>query len=231
MQDLGYDSNNSLQILGSLFIFALIYFMRVIILYPFVLAVIKLFKVGSDYRKELKKSLFFGEIIVINLEAYMELIIAGFINYSFPLNSTDGEIFGLYVSWYAFITCLFIMPCANIWVLYQNLETIKSHQFHTNWGGFYEDIKTTSFGTIFYNSLFMIRRIIYCSICFFSSSYPGMQIIYMNLLNLACMIYLGYNKPFTSRFKNRLEIFNEFTVMTCTLHMMAFTDWVPDVDT
>ena len=94
MQDLGYDSNNCLQILGSLFIFAMIYFMRVIILYPFVLTVIKLFNFGHEYRKTLKDTLFFGEIIVINLEAYMELIIAGFINYTFPLNSTDGEIFG-----------------------------------------------------------------------------------------------------------------------------------------
>ena len=94
MQDLGYDSNNCLQLLGSLFIFAVIYFMRVIILYPFVLTLIKLFNVGKGYAKTLKNDLFFGEIIVINLEAYMELLIAGYINYSFPLNSTDGEIFG-----------------------------------------------------------------------------------------------------------------------------------------
>ena len=94
MQDLGYDSNNCLQLLGSLFIFAVIYFMRVIILYPFVLTLIKLFNVGKGYAKTLKNDLFYGEIIVINLEAYMELLIAGYINYSFPLNSTDGEIFG-----------------------------------------------------------------------------------------------------------------------------------------
>jgi hypothetical protein len=94
MQDLGYDSNNSLQLLGSLFIFAVFYFLRVILFYPFILSVSKLFKVGQDYRKTLRDQLFFNEIIVINLEAFLELIISGFINYSFPLNSTDGEIFG-----------------------------------------------------------------------------------------------------------------------------------------
>lgn len=117
MQDLGYDSNNSLQLLGSLFIMAVFYFMRVLIYYPVILCVIRLFKVGKNYGRTLKEQLFFGEIIMINIEAYMELLISGYINYSFPLNTTDGEKLGLYVSWYAFATCLLLMPCANIWVL------------------------------------------------------------------------------------------------------------------
>jgi hypothetical protein len=58
------------------------------------MCVIRLFDVGKDYGKSLRNNLFFTEIIVINLEAYLELLISGFINYSFPLNSTDGEIFG-----------------------------------------------------------------------------------------------------------------------------------------
>lgn len=68
--------------------------MRILLLYPFVLCTIKLLNKGKELGKELRKNLFFTEIIVINLEAYMELLIAGFINYSFPLDSTDGEIFG-----------------------------------------------------------------------------------------------------------------------------------------
>ena len=80
--------------MGSLFIFSVIYFMRILLLYPFVLCTIKLLNKGKELGKELRKNLFFTEIIVINLEAYMELLIAGFINYSFPLDSTDGEIFG-----------------------------------------------------------------------------------------------------------------------------------------
>ena len=148
--------------------------MRVLILYPFVLTLSKLFNIGKGYAKTLRNDLFFSEIIVINLEAYMELLIAGYINYSFPLNSTDGEIFGQYVSWYAFATCLFIMPCANAWVLIQNIETLKYQEFHQNWGGFYEDLKAQSKLTILYNTFFMFRRLIYCSICFYGSLRPGL---------------------------------------------------------
>lgn len=168
MQDLGYDSHNSLQLLGSLFIFSMLYFVRIIMFYPFVMCVIRLFNVGQDYGKSLRNNLFFTEIIVINIEAYLELLISGYINYRFPLSTTDGEVFGQYVAGYAFITCLFIMPCANIWVLIQNKEVIQSPEFRINWGGFYEDIKTSSKYTILYNTVFMCRRLIYCIICFFS---------------------------------------------------------------
>jgi hypothetical protein len=43
------------------------------------------------------------------------------------------------------------------------------------------------------------------------------------------MWYQG-NSPYIETFRNRLEMFNEWTVLCCTLHMMTFTDWVPDVD-
>ena len=53
----------------------------------------------------------------------------------------------------------------------------------------------------------------------------------MNFLNLFCLVFLGLSLPFKTRFKNRLELFNEFTVVTCTLLMMTFTQYVPDVET
>jgi ABC-type sulfate transport system permease subunit len=93
MKDLGYESHNSLQLLGSLFIFAVLYYVRVIFFYPLVLIFNKLFKKGEVYLRSLRNQLFFSEIIIINLEAFLELLVAGYINYIFPLNSTDGEIF------------------------------------------------------------------------------------------------------------------------------------------
>jgi hypothetical protein len=92
MKDLGYESHNSLRLLGSLFIFAFLYYVRLLIFYPVVLSISKLWKVGVKYKQDLKHSLFFNEFIVLNLEAYMELLISGYINYMFPLGSTNGEI-------------------------------------------------------------------------------------------------------------------------------------------
>ena len=126
MKDLGYESHNSLRLLGSLFIFALMYYVRILVLFPLVCAIAKIWKVGLKYRTYLRQSLFFNEFIVVNIEAYMELIIAGYINYINPLESTNGEIVAQYVAYYAFVVCLFILPSISIWVLIQNMDTIKS---------------------------------------------------------------------------------------------------------
>jgi hypothetical protein len=126
MKDLGYNSHNSLRLLGSLFIFTMFYYVRLLIFLPVVLCISKLFKVGQKYSVELKHQLVFNEILTINMEAYMELLIAGYINYLFPMRSTNGEVLALYVSYYAFVICLFIMPSVSVWVLIQNMETIRS---------------------------------------------------------------------------------------------------------
>ena len=144
MKDLGYESHNSLRLLGSLFIFALLYYVRLLLLYPVVLSISKLWKVGVKYERDLKHSLFFNEFIVLNLEAYMELLISGYINYMFPLGSTNGEIVAQYVSYYSFAVCLFVLPCISIWVLIQNMDVIRSQEFKNNWHGFYEEISLKS---------------------------------------------------------------------------------------
>jgi hypothetical protein len=94
MKDLGYESHNSLRLLGSMFIFAMFYYIKVFFLYPFLILTSRYFGVGRSLRASLKKSLFFNEIIVINLEAYLELLIAGYINLRFRLETTSGELFG-----------------------------------------------------------------------------------------------------------------------------------------
>jgi hypothetical protein len=111
--------------------------------------------------------------LVINIEAYIELMIAGIINFKFSLNTTNGEVFGFYVSNYAFITCLFMMPAANIWVLIQNIETIRSPEFIRNWGAFYEEIKTKSMFYVYYYFIFIARRLAFLVICFYLPETPG----------------------------------------------------------
>jgi hypothetical protein len=55
-----------------------------------------------------------------------------------------------------------------------------------------------------------------------------LQIICLNLLNLAMIIYQGQFDPLITRLKNRIEKCNEFLVMMCSLHLMLYTEWVAD---
>lgn len=86
MQDLGYDSHNSIQILGSLWIFSVLYFVRLIIYLPLITALSRCFTRLESYRLNLKKNLVIGEWVSISLEAYFEFLIAGYLNILYSLN-------------------------------------------------------------------------------------------------------------------------------------------------
>lgn len=44
MKDLGYETHNALRLLGSLFVFAVLYYLRVLIFYPIVALISKFYK-------------------------------------------------------------------------------------------------------------------------------------------------------------------------------------------
>ena len=131
MKDLGYETHNSMSLLGSLFIFTVIYFMRVMLFYPVVKLFVKITKKGEQYCNQLRDTLFYGEIITISIEAYIELLIAGYLNYKYQLNSTGGEIFAVWVSYYCLFMCLVIMPILSIYILTREMDKFHDEQFET----------------------------------------------------------------------------------------------------
>ena len=84
MQDLGYETHNSVLNLGSLAIFLTLYFAQ---LGAFLL--VKGFSLisgkGADFARKLKRGLFFGEIIALLIDAYFEFIISGYLQAQHPL--------------------------------------------------------------------------------------------------------------------------------------------------
>jgi hypothetical protein len=76
MQDLGYNSHNSLKILGSVVLYSLIYWILVFFYLTFLKLLIYVTGKGKSFEKYLRKSLFFGSIITMTLECYIQLIIA-----------------------------------------------------------------------------------------------------------------------------------------------------------
>ena len=42
------------------------------------------------------------------------------------------------------------------------------------------------------------------------------------------MIYVGKYKPFSGKYENYLELFNEYIVGVCTIIMVSFTQFVKD---
>jgi len=77
----------------------------------------------------------------------------------------------------------------------------------------------------------MIRRASFVLVCFNLEKIPGIQLIVVNLINLASCLYYGGVQPFETRFRRRLDLFNEYSILLITWHMMCYTDYVVRVDT
>ena len=105
MEDLGYDTHNSFLLLGSLGVFAIWYWVRVIlyifILIPFVLMT----KKGLKFAKGIRKILFFNYLIGITIEGYFEYLIAGWLNLNMPIYKDDGELLGFGIAIYSLFLC------------------------------------------------------------------------------------------------------------------------------
>ena len=49
-------------------------------------------------------------------------------------------------------------------------------------------------------------------------------------MNLLVIIYVSDSKAQITPLESHLEIFNEVTIISCTLHLVCFTDYIDDVD-
>ena len=75
--------------------------------------------------------------------------------------------------------------------------------------------------------VFILRRQIFVAVSLFNRI-PIIQLLCIFLLNLFMMIYQGNNRPLDNRQKNRIEFSNEIFIAASTIHLVFFTDWIPD---
>ena len=116
MEDLGYDSHNSILLLGSIFIYIVAYF-ALLMLLP---AIKKLLGPKSKYWVKLYKIMVFNFIIAIFYECHLEMLISGILNFKHPLYSTNGETSGFVFSLFLVIVTMIFMPLFFIWMLFQD---------------------------------------------------------------------------------------------------------------
>ena len=71
--------------------------------------------------------------------------------------------------------------------------------------------------------MYLFRRFLWMSLGLFIKN-PVLQIVGVFYLNKIVMMYYAGVRPLTTRFDNRLEIFNEYIVSICCMHLFFFTD-------
>ena len=84
---------------------------------------------------------------------------------------------------------------------------------------------------IFCCALFIIRRLNFVFVIFMFDDKPWLQIILVTYIHYAVWIINIYMKPLASRSSNFIEGFNDYIIFLCSLNVILFTDFVPDVET
>jgi hypothetical protein len=172
--------------------------------------------------------MFYSEILALTIGAYMEFFISGWLNIIEPITTTNGETVAFCVGIYSLVMTVIVMPAVFYYILKQPLSRINQDSFIQKWEGAFDGVKTSSKAQLAFYPVFAARRVIFVLTVFWLPEHPTFQILSCLLTNLAVMIYKGQFKPLVSRFRNRLELFNELSIVLVHIHIMFFTDWVPD---
>mmetsp|Transcript_6152 Transcript_6152/g.9892 ORF Transcript_6152/g.9892 Transcript_6152/m.9892 type:complete len:366 (+) Transcript_6152:3401-4498(+) len=139
MVDLGFDSFDPFNLLGTLGVFTALYFLKAG-LFGFIILPVKHFcgKLKNLY-SSLHNQLFFQEILMILIEGYLEFSIVIFMHITRPDEPGTGA--GLTVGLLS-VLALFILPGALTWVVRQERGRFEEEDFRVRWEALFQDLKT-----------------------------------------------------------------------------------------
>ena len=182
--------------------------------------------VGSIF-KLLKQKLVFSFIIQIFISAFMELLIAVYLNLKAQLFTRNGEILGVFFSYFCFVVILVVLPLLYLWVITRPFHLLEKPSFRERWGTFYAESRMTSRWNLYFNFVSLVRRFQFISFVLYVKI-PAFQITSIMVTNTLVMIYQINFKPLKSPKDNILECFNEYMIFTMTILLVSYTEIVPD---
>jgi hypothetical protein len=115
-------------------------------------------------------------------------------------------------------------------LLFFSRETFGKKNFKLYWGSFYEGINIKKKLNVFNNLFFILRRLIFFLTVFFLQNYSSVQLIITIVVNLFMMMYQGYNNPFESKLKNKLNLFNEVCILLSSILFICFSEINKNLD-
>ena len=105
----------------------------------------------------MKKILFFGIILDVGLEAYMELYVYGYISITSKISILSGDIIGLIVGYFSMFIAMIFIPFSLIRVVFFTYKHMFEEYFYKEmWGTLYEEIRKHKRIQIAYNLFYIL---------------------------------------------------------------------------
>lgn len=196
MCDLGYTSYNPIINLGTLAFLLFCYVAKIVFTFGVLLPMSMKYTRAKTRFGHSVKQLFFGDLLVIFIEGYLEFLISSFLIFGAPDSSTDKTPFTIGIGVIGFLISNIVVPCIIFFHLRTNSTAkFESNEFQLKWGVLYRNLKFKSKIQIAYSIVFILRRMVYVWVAVYGIHQPGLQIIALNLSNFGIQLYQG-QKPF-----------------------------------
>ena len=119
----------------------------------------------------------------------MEILISSYLNIKAQVTTKIGDQIGIYTGYIGGIVSCGILPILLLWVISRNKQRFEDPSFNEKWGSFYSETKSTTFASLFFNFISLIRRLVFViSVFCFEGCY--FQIIGLLITNVIVILYL-----------------------------------------
>ena len=169
---LGYPSHNPLLNLGFMAILNMIYITKLFIFTLIVYPIFRKFGRLKKYKRMLMYQLFFNDLLVLFIEGYLELILAGLLIEKVPENNQDNNPFMLGVGYYYLFVTMFLIPGLLGWLFHLSLRKIKSKYIMKRFKYIFKQLKMKNKQQAMYYGFFVFRRSIYMLTYKYFVDYP-----------------------------------------------------------
>lgn len=167
-------------------------------------------------------------VVTITLGGYFEIIISAYLTLLSPEKSIDHIDPFIFASFLFGWICIVFVPCVTLHLMLLPLDELAKEKTRERWGMFFLDLDYRSPHKLFYQIVFMGRRVIFVSIAFLLVPFGGLQIVLFNILNMLVFEAFTLTRPLRTKFRNDLETFNEFMIGIIMIICVSFTDFCKD---
>lgn len=190
-------------------------------------------KCAQNCAAKYEKSLFWGSIIRLFFEGYLEICLSVFVSltdlewgdqvYSVIINNVFSIV----------VTCiLFGLPLFIAGFYTCHVDKMEDEEFVEKYGDIYDGLVLSTSRekrliALFYPFWFVTRRLIFALICILAQRDLWLQMSAAFFVSMVNICYLCKYQPFEDRKILKLEIMNEVTNFILLYHVMCFAGLVP----
>jgi hypothetical protein len=143
LEEMGYETHNSLLNMGSLFVYFCAFTVGLALMIILkALNTVFPSEIGSKLYFKLKDTIFWGSFLLLFTESYIEILISGYLNTQSKVNYTGSDVFSTITAYFMIVIQLVVVPAAFIYMLKKPHEQLLSTETQLRIGVLYADIKT-----------------------------------------------------------------------------------------